>query len=115
MQEIIKAIKKKLKDYNNISMNFGNFDAEQLKQLKKHFKVTKELLGYYKFEKLNLFDYILDELQLLQFIIKSQLGNIKNNIYRLLKKLKIFLRKYSPKLYKRLKKIKEKIISKKVK
>lgn len=50
MKELIKYIGECLKKHENISIYMDNTKPSDIIKLQKHFNVTKEAFGYYKFE-----------------------------------------------------------------
>jgi hypothetical protein len=51
-QSEIDDLKKRVDKYKNVSICCGQLSLGVLEKLQKQFKVTKELMGYYRFEKL---------------------------------------------------------------
>jgi len=53
MKQEIDKIYSYLTQVNNIAFCLGHLTPTQIKRLEKHFKVTREPFGYWKFEKAN--------------------------------------------------------------
>jgi len=51
MKKIISHINKVLKENSNVAICLGKLTDTQKSALDKHFKVTQEFFGYWKFEK----------------------------------------------------------------